>query len=73
MPRIAQVVEQYQWQCCKNAEQTKDGPPVSTRIRYGATLDIPEPIGQSSEVFAEIGEQIAHLLPPIFEVCQPVS
>jgi protein-tyrosine phosphatase len=36
-------------------------------------LDIPDPIGQSSEVFAEIGEQIAHLLPPIFEVCQPVS
>ena len=36
------------------------------------TLDIPDPIGQSPEVFAEIGEQIAHLLPPIFEVCQPV-
>lgn len=35
-------------------------------------LDIPDPIGQSPEFFAEIGEQIAHLLPPIFEVCQPV-
>jgi len=34
-------------------------------------LDIPDPIGQSPEVFAEIGSQIAHLLPPIFEVCQP--
>ena len=36
------------------------------------TLDIPDPIGQSPEVFAEIGSQIAHLLPPIFGVCQPV-
>lgn len=36
------------------------------------TLDIPDPIGQSPEVFAEIGSQIAHLLPPIFRVCQPV-
>ena len=35
-------------------------------------LDISDPIGQSPEVFAEIGFQIAHLLPPIFEVCQPV-
>lgn len=36
------------------------------------TLDIPDPIGQSPEVFAEIGERIAHLLPPIFDICQPV-
>ena len=35
-------------------------------------LDIPDPIGQSPEVFAEIGSQIAHLLLPIFEVCQPI-
>lgn len=34
------------------------------------SLDIPDPIGQSPEVFAEIGSQIAHLLPPILEVCQ---
>jgi len=33
------------------------------------TLDILDPIGQSPEVFAEIGHQIAHLLPPILEVC----
>ena len=35
-------------------------------------LDIPDPIGQSPKVFAEIGEQIAHLLPPILGVCQPL-
>jgi protein-tyrosine phosphatase len=32
-------------------------------------LDIPDPIGQGPEVFAEIGARIADLLPPIFEVC----
>ena len=35
------------------------------------TLDISDPIGLSPEAFAEIGSQIAHLLPPIFGVCQP--
>ena len=32
--------------------------------------DIPDPIGQSSEVFAVIGAQIADLLPPIMELCR---
>jgi len=32
--------------------------------------DIPDPIGQSPEVFAAIGSQIAKLLPPILELCQ---
>ena len=32
--------------------------------------DIPDPIGQSPEVFAMIGAQIAELLPPILEVCR---
>ncbi|BDX34262.1 hypothetical protein TUM20985_48090 [Mycobacterium antarcticum] len=39
-------------------------------VTADALLDIPDPIGQSTEVFAEIGEQIAHLLPPVFDVCQ---
>lgn len=33
------------------------------------TLDIADPIGQPSDVFAAVGEQIAHLLPPILGVC----
>lgn len=33
-------------------------------------MDIPDPIGQTPAVFAEIGEQIARMLPPIFEVCR---
>ena len=32
--------------------------------------DIPDPIGQSPEVFAAIGTQIADLLPPIMELCR---
>lgn len=34
------------------------------------SLDIPDPIGQSPAVFAEIGTQIAHLLNPILDVCR---
>jgi protein-tyrosine phosphatase len=32
--------------------------------------DIPDPIGQSPEVFAAVGAQIAELLPPILELCR---
>jgi protein-tyrosine phosphatase len=34
-------------------------------------LDIPDPIGQSTDVFAAVGKQIAELLPPILEICRP--
>ncbi len=33
--------------------------------------DIGDPIGQSPEVFAAIGAQIAALLPPVLELCRP--
>ncbi len=32
--------------------------------------DIADPIGQSSEVFVEVGARIADLLPPILELCR---
>ena len=32
--------------------------------------DIPDPIGQSREVFSAVGSQIADLLPPILELCR---
>lgn len=32
-------------------------------------FDIPDPVGQSSEVFASVGDQIADLLPPIIDLC----
>lgn len=34
-------------------------------------LDIPDPIGQSPDVFAAVGQQIADLLPPVLELCRP--
>jgi protein-tyrosine phosphatase len=42
------------------------------RPRLGTTdkLDILDPIGQSPEVFAAVGAQIAGLLPPIMELCR---
>jgi protein-tyrosine phosphatase len=35
--------------------------------------DIPDPIGQTAEVFAAIGSQIADLLAPILELCRRSS
>ena len=35
--------------------------------------DVPDPIGQSAEVFAAVGSQIAELLPPILELCRRSS
>jgi hypothetical protein len=70
--RLLQTVERCQWLRFEKA--VKDAWPVGcqlqTRRVITGTLNC---IRQSSAVFAEIGEQIAHLLPPIFEVCQPVS
>ena len=40
------------------------------RLSANEKLDIPDPIGQSPEVFAAVGAQIASLLPPIMEVCR---
>ena len=42
------------------------------RPRLGANekLDIPDPIGQSPDVFAAVGTQTADLLPPIMELCR---
>ena len=34
------------------------------------SLDIPDPIGRSLEVFASVGAQIAELLPPVLELCR---
>ncbi len=40
------------------------------RLSADEKLDIQDPIGQSPEVFAAVGAQIAGLLPPIMEVCR---
>ena len=40
------------------------------RLAPHDVVEIPDPIGEAPEVFAEIGAQIANLLSPIFEICQ---
>lgn len=35
--------------------------------------DIVDPIGQSADIFAMVGSQIAELLPPILELCRRAS
>lgn len=32
-------------------------------------LDVPDPIGQSEEIFEAVGSQIANLLPPVLDLC----
>ena len=39
-------------------------------LTVDAPGDIPDPIGQSPEHFADVGAQILRLLPPIIELCQ---
>lgn len=45
---------------------------ASRRSQLGSleTQDIPDPIGQSSEVFTQVGDRIAALLPPVLELCR---
>lgn len=42
-----------------------------SRLAEHDLMDIPDPVGQSSEVFAAVGQQIADLLPPVLELCRP--
>jgi len=54
----------------ENAETLVDLAGLRSRLGPHEKLDIPDPIGQSPEVFAAIGAQIADLLPPILELCR---
>lgn len=44
---------------------------LRSHVAADESLDIPDPIGQSPEVFAAVGRQIAELLPPVLELCRP--
>jgi protein-tyrosine phosphatase len=52
------------------AETLADLAGLRPRLGTKDKPDIPDPIGQSPEVFAAIGAQIAGLLPPIMELCR---
>jgi protein-tyrosine phosphatase len=53
-----------------DAETLADLAGLRPRLGTKDKPDIPDPIGQSPEVFATIGAQIAALLPPIMELCR---
>lgn len=40
------------------------------RVAGNDAFDIPDPIGQGSEVFEAVGMSIADLLPPVLDLCQ---
>ncbi|AQA01849.1 low molecular weight phosphatase family protein [Mycobacterium sp. MS1601] len=42
-------------------------------LKAGAAEDVPDPINQGPEVFAEVGNTIARLLAPVIELCDPLS
>jgi protein-tyrosine phosphatase len=53
-----------------NARTVADLAALRLHLAAHEMSDIPDPIGQSAEVFARVGSQIADLLPPILELCQ---
>lgn len=53
-----------------NARSVTDLAALRPQIVGQAVVDIPDPMGQSAEVFATVGSQIADLLPPILKLCQ---
>jgi protein-tyrosine phosphatase len=52
------------------AETLADLAALRRHLTANEKADIPDPIGQSPEVFAAVGSQIAELLPPILELCR---
>jgi protein-tyrosine phosphatase len=54
----------------KGADTIADLAALRPHLLANDIADIPDPIGQSAEVFAAIGAQIAELLPPILDLCR---
>lgn len=53
-----------------NAERIVDLAELRPQLATQDLTDIPDPIGQSAEVFGSVGSQIAELLPPIIHLCR---
>ncbi|MDZ7910615.1 MAG: low molecular weight phosphatase family protein [Rhodococcus sp. (in: high G+C Gram-positive bacteria)] len=53
------------------AQSLADLAKLRPQLILNDSLDIPDPIGQSPDVFAAVGQQIADLLPPVLELCRP--
>jgi protein-tyrosine phosphatase len=56
-----------------DARNVGDLASLRSQISADTLQDIPDPIGQSAEVFSMIGSQIAELLPPVLQLCRSSS
>ncbi|MGN7780837.1 low molecular weight phosphatase family protein [Mycolicibacterium sp. 22603] len=54
----------------QNARTLADLANLRPHIGANDAVDIDDPIGQSPEIFAAVGKQIAAALPPILELCR---
>jgi protein-tyrosine phosphatase len=70
LPRAFTLTEASHLACIDEAETLSDLARLRCRLSTTDKPDIPDPIGQSPDVFADVGTQIADLLPPIMELCR---
>lgn len=68
--RTFALVEAARLASMEGAETLADLAALRPHLTAKDIADIPDPIGQSPEIFAAIGAQIADLLPPILELCR---
>jgi len=52
------------------AENLADLPLLRPSLAGSAVPDIPDPIGQTPEIFAQVGQQIADALWPVLQLCR---
>lgn len=69
--RTFTLTEAFRLAVEQGARKVADLAALRPQAANRALADIPDPIGQSSEVFTAVGTQIAGLLPPILELCRP--
>lgn len=67
LSQAAQLASKY------NARNVADLAVLRPYLAAHEQADIPDPLGQSKELFAAVGSQIADLLPPILELCRRSS
>jgi protein-tyrosine phosphatase len=68
--RTFNLTEVSQLASMADAETLADLAALRPHLCANDRLDVIDPIGQSREVFAAVGKQIADLLPPIMELCR---
>ena len=54
-----------------NAQNVSELATLRPHLATSELQDIPDPIGEGTEFFAEVVGQIANLLPPVIELCRP--